>query len=152
MDARWVAWVLIIGSLSIPRPRSFLVSLWLYLSRCFLSDDILLTLVRSFMGKLTCDWLWMNFFLGLLSQDVLELMLAIFFFTAIINSNTNFVLVLKLTVLDIASDLPHVWLSHHNSRVVVCIVVVPRCWLGCWRNSLSLSLVVGILRLMSNES
>ena len=152
MDARRMTWVFIISSLSIPRSRPFLVDLSLCLSRSFLSDDILLTLVRSLVGKLTRDWLWMNFLLGLLSQNVLEFMLAIFLFTAIINCNTNFVLVLKLTVLDIASDLPHVWLSHHNSSVVVRIVVVPRCRLGCWWNSFSLSLVVGILWLMSHES
>ena len=61
----------------------------------------------------------MNFFLSFLSQYVLEFVLAVFFFTAIVYSNTDFVLVLKLAMLDITSNLPHIRLSHDSASIVV---------------------------------
>ena len=69
---------------------------------------LIVALLRSLLRQLGGNWLRMNFLLCSLSQDVLELMLTIVFFTAIIDSDAYLVLVLKLTVLNVTSHTLHI--------------------------------------------
>ena len=155
MHSRWLIAILQLVQvrLNMSWSWSFLQGLLGFnLSWC-LPVDVLSALFRFLlrMVELTCNWLRMNFLWCPLSQDVLELVLAvILFFASVIDCDANLVLILKLTVMDFASHFVHVWLRHGHVRT--SRIVIPGSRLSRRWHAFLMDIVGWVLRLMRNKS